>query len=296
MRGILLSGLMAWSVSVFGSESQFGFIYTTDLLPKNAKEVEQWLTWRGQKTGGTFNLFEGKTAIEYGVTDAFQIAGYATYDWMEAYENGPDGKTAPAEPFSYSQPGETDYYSSTKFIGLSLEAIYRVMSPYTDPFGMAFYFEPTVGDRFTELEARIILQKNFFDDTLVLAFNFTYAPEFRYLPSDDGTSKSWQEETDVNFSYGASYRFTSNWSIGFELLNEHEANSYDWSMHMNNGWYLGPSLHFGGKDFFVTAVFLKQMPWATTYADTAPDAVVHGYDFDNDFEMYRIRVKTGFYF
>lgn len=287
--------LFAWSA--FSSESQFGFIYTTDLLPKNAKEIEQFLTWKSQKTGGTFNMIEGKTAYEYGLFDNLQIAGYATYDWMEAYQNGPFGATTPSEQFSYSQPGPNDYYSSTRLIGLSFEAIWRVLSPYTEPVGLAFYIEPSVGDRFTEIETRIILQKNFLDDMLVFAFNFTYAPEYRYLPPDDGEGgSSWQEETDVNFDLGASYRFMPNWSLGFEILNEHEASSYDWSKHTNNAWYLGPNVHFGGKDFFVTALFVKQMPWATSYPDSVPGAYVHGYTFDNDFEMYRFRVKAGFYF
>lgn len=296
MRYLLFTGFLFFASAAFASESQFGFIYTTDLLPKGAKEIEQWLTWRTQKTGGTFNLLEGKTAYEYGLTDSLQIAGYATYDWMQAYQNGPFGATTPAEQFSYSQPGPNDDYSSGKFIGFSFEMIYRLMSPYTDPFGLAIYLEPTVGDRFTEIESKIILQKNFLDDMLVFAFNFTYAPEYRYLPDDDGNGSSWQEETDVNFDLGASYRFIPNWSIGFEILNEHESNSYDWSAHTNNGWYVGPNIHFGGKDYFVTALFVKQMPWATQYVNTVPGAYVHGYDFDNDFEMYRVRVKAGFYF
>jgi hypothetical protein len=57
------------------------------------------------------------------------------------------------------------------------------------------------------------------------AFNFTYAPEFRNLLSDDPTdptdpTRNWQEETDVNFSLAASYRFIANWSAGFEFVNE----------------------------------------------------------------------------
>ena len=141
----------------------------------------------------------------------------------------------------------------------------------------------------------IILQKNFLDDTLTLGLNFTYAPELRYLADTPGGAKSWQEETDVNLDFGASYRFIENWSAGFEFLNEREFNSYDFTQATNNGYFIGPSVHYGGKGFFVTAVFLTQLPWATVNQATVPGAVVNGYDFDNDFEKYRLRVKVGFY-
>ena len=57
-------------------------------------------------------------------------------------------------------------------------------SPYTDPVGLAIYFEPTVGDRFLEFDTRILVQKNYFDDRLILAANITWAPEIRYLPGN----------------------------------------------------------------------------------------------------------------
>ena len=296
---VLLSALLvvvAPSPAALGAESQFGFIYTTDLLPKGEKEIEQWLTDRNQKIAGNFNLVEERTAFEYGLADNFQIALYATYDWMTAYHNGPFGATTPAEQFSYDHPGPDDHYSASRFVGISAEGVYRLLSPYTDPIGLALYLEPTVGPAFLEAEAKLILQKNYLDDTLIFGFNFTYAPEFRLLSDDSATPKTWQEETDINFYLGASYRFIPNWSAGFEFLNEREFNdSYDFVRSTTNGFYVGPSLHFGAKSFFVTGVFLTQLPWATVNAETVPGTVVNNTTFDNDFEKYRLRLKFGFY-
>ncbi len=161
------------------------------------------------------------------------------------------------------------------------------------------YTEPTFGTNFYETENKIILQKNFFDDLLTVAFNFTYAPEFRNLldPADPtGAARGWQEETDVNFALAASYRFIENWSAGFELVNEHEYNSFTFSHESNSGYYLGPTLHYGGEKFFVTATALWQMPWATAHSDTVPGALVNGYILDNDFERFRFRLKVGYTF
>ncbi|MDE2026916.1 MAG: hypothetical protein KGJ11_00065 [Candidatus Omnitrophica bacterium] len=293
-------GLFILATPVFAEESQFTFVYTTDLLPKGKQEVEQWVTWRSQKIAGSFNFIEGRTEFEYGITDNFQGALYATYDWMEAHHNGPGGATTPAEQFGYKTPDPDAHFHATRFISGSAEGIYRLLSPYTDPIGMALYAEPSYGPKFFEGETKLILQKNFLDDTLITAFNFTYAPELRYLPTTDpisnNTKYNWQEETDMNLGLAISYRFMPNWSGGFEFLNEREFNSYYFAHPTNSGFYIGPSIHYGGKKFFVTVSFLQQLPWATKHSATLDGAIVGGRDFDNDFEKYRVRVKVGFPF
>jgi len=297
---LLLSAVALGSSMVSGvhaEESQFGYVYTTDLLPQGAKEVEQWATWRHQKVAGYFNQIDGRTEFEYGLTDRLQVAFYANYVWAEAYHNGPFGQTTSPEPLSYDKPGPDDHYNARRFVGFSGEAIYRIWSPYTDPLGIAVYVEPTVGPAFRELESKLILQKNFFDDRLVTALNFTYAPEWRYDTDDnDPTRKKWGYETDVNLNLAASYRFAPNWSAGVEFLNEHEYNSYDFSKESNDGYFFGPVIHYGGKKFFVTATFLEQLPWASSHSDTVPGAIVGRRIYDNDFEKYRIRIKAGWYF
>jgi len=279
---------------VRADEPLFGFTYTTDLLPKGKFEVEQWSTTRISKATGSFWQQENRTELEYGVNDLFQFSLYTNYDSTAAYHSGPFGATTPGEPFSYDVPGPNDHYRRSRFIGISGEAIYRLLSPYTHPVGVALYFEPTIGPGFIEPEARLILQKNFRDDRLVLGFNFTYAPEYRRLPPD--TSCMCLAETDVNADFGLSYRFRRNWSAGFEFFNERELNSLNFTHEINSAYYVGPTIHYGGKHFFVTATFVGQLPWATTHSDTQPGAIVGGRDYDNDFEKYRVRVKFGWYF
>jgi hypothetical protein len=297
-RAALLAAFLATTSSAaVAEESMFGFVYTTDLLPQGGKEIEQWVTWRHQKIGGTYDQLEGRTEFEYGLSSNLQAAVYLNYAWTQAYHNGPFGATTPPEQFSDMVAGADDFFNAKRFTGVSGELIYRILSPYTDGIGLALYTEPTIGKNFFELENKVILQKNYMDDLLTIAFNFTYAPEFRFVPGDDDpTVFSWQEETDVNFGLAVSYRFIENWSAGFELLNEREFNSFDFSHMSNSGYYLGPTIHYGGEHFFVTATALWQMPWASAHSDTVPGSLVNGYVLDNDFEKFRFRLKAGYTF
>ncbi|SFS08710.1 hypothetical protein SAMN05216570_2447 [Dyella sp. OK004] len=296
LLSVALLGL-ALSGQATAEESQFGYTYTTDLLPQGAKEVEQWMTWRHRKVAGSFDQLDGRTEVEYGLTDRLQVAMYANYVWSSAYHNGPFGQTTPPEPLSYDQPGPDQHYNAKRFVGISGEAIYRLWSPYTDPLGVAVYVEPTIGPAFREVETKLILQKNYLDDRLTLATNFTYAPEWRYQETDGQPGhKTWQEETDVNVSFAASYRFRENWSAGVEFINEHEYNSYNFNRESNSGYFFGPAIHYGGKRFFITATFLEQLPWASMHSDSVPGAVVGRRVYDNDFEKYRLRIKAGWYF
>jgi hypothetical protein len=190
--------------------------------------------------------------------------------------------------------------------GVSAELIWRLASPYTSPVGFAVYFEPTIGPRTRELEYRAIVQKNFYDDRVVIAANVTVGQEWRRLladpeadPASEEARDHWDKETDVNFGVGVSYRFRSNWSVGFEALNEREwagLNPFDSDKRTNDAYYVGPNIHYGGQHFFATATFLAQLGLAKDFANPAPGLVVDGISNADDFEKYRLRVKVGYSF
>jgi len=287
-------------------EPLFGYVYATDTLPKGKSEVEAWSTLREGRSQGDFHLWQGRMEISYGLTDNLQLSGYLNLAYADVFHNTPSGETAPPEVFADYAVGADKRMNRGRFEGVSGELIYRVLSPYTDPVGLALYIEPTIGPRTRELESRLILQKNFHDDRVVLAANVTVGQEWRYLQrdptADPGTEEfhdHWDKETDVNFGLGASYRFRRNWSAGVELLNEREwggLDPFNPGMRTNVAYYVGPNIHYGGERFFVTATVLAQLGMGKDYANPAPGFVVDGTTNADDFEKYRLRVKAGFYF
>jgi len=305
----VLAVMLAFTASpAIADEPLFGFVYTTDLLPKDKFEVEQWLTWRAGKGVGTFNVLEVRHEFEYGLSDALQVSGYINWEWAGARNNNViDGSTLPPETFANVEVPPSGDFNVTKFTGISGEAIYRILSPYIDGIGLALYVEPTIGPQLRELESRIILQKNFLDDRLVFSFNVTHAMEWRYLhgdpgalPTDEEFLDHWDKETDINFAIAGSYRFASNWSAGLEVTNEREWAGFDpfnSSMRTNVGYYFGPSLHYADEHMFATLTVLEQMPWgAKDYANPAPGFVFGGRNYADDFERFRARLKFGYYF
>ena len=308
LPALFATAFLAMAAPAQADEPLFGFIYTTDLLPKGQTEAEQWVTAREGRANGDFSFIQTRTELSHGVTDNFQLSGYLDFAHADVAHNGPDGTTIPPEVFAdYSaDPGKR--FVKTRFQDVSAEAIYRLASPYMSPIGAALYVEPTIGPRMRELETRLILQKNFVDDRLVFAFNATLAYEWRKLhgdpeadPTAEEFSTHWDKESDVNFGVAGSYRFAPNWSFGGEVQNEREwggLNPFNAGNRTNQAWYAGPTIHYGGKKGFATLTTLIQLPVAHDYAekDNSIDAVINGLSNADDFENLRVRLKVGFYF
>ncbi len=309
-RAAALLGLVILSATAspaLADEPLFGFVYTTDLLPKGQREVEQWATLREGRSEGYFHVVQARTEFSYGMTDRFQLSGYLNLSWADVYHNIPSGETAPPEIFAdyYADPNKP--FNHFRLESFSGEALYRISSPYTSPLGVAVYMEPSLGPRTMELENRLILQKNFLDDKLVFAFNTTVGFEMRELhgdPEAEPTSADfvdhWDHETDVNFGIAGSYRFARNWSVGLEFQNEREWAGFDpfaSSQRTNVAYYTGPTLHYANQHFFFTGTVLFQLPWAQDLADDAADSfVVNGITNADDFENLRVRLKFGYFF
>ena len=300
-------GSLMLSTAAYADEPLFGFVYTTDLLPKGKWEVAQWATWRAHKAHGRYNVVELRNEVEYGGTDNLQLSAYINYEWANAFHNNVmDGSTLVPETFAQLSVDPDDKFETTRLTGVAGEVIWRVLSPYTDGVGLALYIEPTIGPALRELESRIILQKNFLDDRIVLAFNATIAQEWRRLQADPTADpdssdfiEHWDKETDVNFGLAGSYRFAPSWSAGVELINEREwagLSPLASSKRTNTAYYFGPTLHYAGAHVFATLTAVDQLPWGADAANPRPGFVVSGRNYADDFERFRVRLKIGYYF
>ena len=276
---------------VFAGDSPFGYVYTTDTHGAGEWEIEQWITDRQGQAKGDYNAWLYSTEVEYGVTDNLQTALYLNYDRVSAYHNRTDSTTGPGA-FIPDGVNPDTRYTKTFFESVSNEWIYRILSPYKDPIGLALYLEPSYGDKKRELEGKIILQKNFFDDRLVWAANLIMEYEKTKFHGP------WEKETELQFTTGLSYRFLNHWNAGVEYRRRTAYEGFglnsDKRVFTNN--YVGPSLHYANKDWWVTVTYLTQLGNAKGYTDDARANIIGGRFYGEDAERREIRLRAGFSF
>ena len=261
---ILLSAVLQGSIAHAG-EGAFGWIYTLDLQPKGELEFEQRLQLTKQQATGSYNAWVSRSELEYGVTNDLQIAGYVNSYYVNANQNytnpegcgdGPTCTSGQPVPVGTWDPAAP--YRKSGIEGISLEAIYRITNPVTDPIGIGLYLEPTIGRNKNELAARLLLQSNFIDDKLILAGNVVAANEQLKFTPDGNTPESM-----LDILVGASYRFAPKWSAGVEARYHTDYSSYNLQNQTQQATFIGPNLHYASEDWWFTAAWRHQIKGGT---------------------------------
>jgi hypothetical protein len=255
-------------------ESPFASIYVTTLPRPGEVEGEQWLTSASSKPNERFDEVEGRDEVEYGVNNKLLLSLYANY------------RRTRVAPFGPGAPDrQTD---TTRFTGFSAEAIYQVLNPDTGLFGFALYLEPSIGAGERAFEGKLLFQRDFLDDRLILAAN----ANLEYVWAHNVAAGRWDRESALEFYLGASYRFTQRWYAGVEFLNENAYSGHilGGAHAQSNAFYAGPALHYAGWGWWATLAAYGQLPWAGNPAH-APGAISHG--LLAGAERLRLRLRVG---
>jgi hypothetical protein len=180
-----LLGLSAgwFSSAAFADEHLFGWVLGAETLPSKHAEAYEFLTLRTGKAEGTYLGWDSETEVEYGFTDQFQASLSLENHYF--YNKGVD---RPRDALNNTK--------AFRFGGVVLSGKYRLLSPFKDPVGLALrleagYLPHDEVDGLKQNEGyvapQLILQKNYFDDTLIFA-----GPSLHY-----GSERWW-----VTLSYG----------------------------------------------------------------------------------------------
>jgi hypothetical protein len=229
-----------------GGQRRFAYSYGTQTAPKGSVEYEQWVTWKAHTAEDSgFHKFEFRHEIEFGLTDRLQLGLYLA-DWE--IEESAEGH-------------ESKYEKS------AVELIYSLSDPAADWLGSALYFEAGAGPDVIELEAKLLLQKDFGPVSAV--YNFVLEAEWE--------GNDFEERTgEIQNIFGLSYQITPALSVGIEAL--HEIAFDDWSDAGDHVSYLGPNLSWRHGSFFAVIAPLFQV----TDVDDEPDfstRLIAGFSF-----------------
>lgn len=255
------------------------WIYTqgTDTRPQGTWELRFANITRLDKDGQDYTFHDFRPEVEYGVTDRLTIGLEAMIFSHDYSVEGED-----LNPMFETQGGEGGSFSDTQLGGLEASIKYNVLSPYKDALGLSIGFTYEYRDVYrldgAEIDQHsfvptLYLQKNFLDDTLVLAFKGKLEFELRTSPGVE------EEEIAPDLALGLSYRVAPKWFIGGEVRyqsdfleprEEGEPEPTDPSEFTSLGnfrvglqyqwaYYAGPTLHFAEKEWWLTFGALWQI-------------------------------------
>jgi uncharacterized protein DUF6662 len=253
--GLALVAALLFSAPFFptparADENLWGYVYGTDTLPAGANEVYLWTTSRNQKGKGNYRAWDTQLEFEHGFTDRFQASFYLT------------GRSHQISGGALVDDPERTLKRGLEFNGVNVEFKYNVLSVYKDLFGLSLYIEPEYsridkisGERMNGfgLESKLILQKNFFDDQLALAYNLTVEPEWNKFKASGEREKELEFEQTV----GASYRFLPHWFAGVE--GRYLAVYPEFKKRESDAYFLGPNIHYAAECWWFTFTFLPQI-------------------------------------
>ena len=260
---------------VRADENYFGYSYGAETLPKGRSEIYQWATSRMGKADGSYQAFDLQTEIEHGFTNRLQGSLY-----LNAISHAISGVSGFADTHR------------TVFNGIQASLKYNLLSADRGGWGAAIYLEPGYkrfsaksGERTDTwfLEPKLILQKNYLDDTLIWATNFSGEFEREH----NRVANKWESELELQLSTGLSYRFAHGWFVGVEAL----ATSAFERMHLDElgeyAVFIGPNLHYAARSWWAT---LTVMPQVTGWPENKGSR-----DLEH-FERLQVRLKIGYNF
>ncbi|NUS38228.1 MAG: hypothetical protein HOQ02_04285 [Lysobacter sp.] len=279
-----LCGAAFLAPAAHAGEPVFGWIYTTDTHPKGTSEIEQHVFLQQGQSQGEYSNWQFRTEYEYGVTDNYQVSVYLNSRYVHARRNGVDGRTGGPDTDFDDSFDTLRSYNKFRVETVSFENIWRLKNPFTDGYGLALYVEPEIGPHERELETRLILQKNFLDDTLIVAGNLMAAVE----REEGAASGEVEKATMIDLTAGVTYHFASHWSAGLEARNHREFAGYGLGNKEHSAWFLGPNVHYATQDWWITAAWRHQLPVVQAFneeqrAATVGDRIYGGEHARNEF-------------
>ncbi|HKB45461.1 MAG TPA: hypothetical protein VKC90_13770 [Chitinophagaceae bacterium] len=235
MRKILLFVLFVSATFISKAQDRyFARTYTTNILTKNAVDLEFSHTSRFGHKNQFFHAQDQRMEIEIGVGNSWQTAFYFNR-YQERYSDSNDGTVTSNE------------------IGFSNEWKWKVQNQGKHKPAIALYGEWGIkgGDEI-ELETKLILDK--WVGKSLWAFNAVaeYEKEFKW---QNGKLESGKWEAPVEFDLAYMYSLKPNLGIGFEIRNHNEISKEGWE---HSVFFGGPTLDFRGHNWFVIFNYLPQ--------------------------------------
>jgi hypothetical protein len=240
MKRTLLVIVMICSGRVFSQDRVFTYTYQSLVLNKGQKEIEVWTTLRGGRND-YFRGIDHRLEFEIGLGKRLQTAFYLNYGYSKGIEN-------------LNEVQSVNTYNTYSF---SNEWKFKLTDPVANVLGSALYFEYGIGPDETELEGKIILDKQV--GRTLHAFNLVGEYEFEkeFQPENGGLKTETNRETYFELDYAFSFRIKDGFALGLEARNQ---NQFSTSSELESSVLsLGPCLSYYTNGFWLNLALMPQV-------------------------------------
>jgi len=239
MKRILLFGVLLISLSTQAQDRLFTYTYQSNVLNKGQKELEVWSTMRTGRDN-FYRAFDHSLEFEVGLGGGLQTSFYLNYGYSKGIETDNNVQSLVTEN-SYS---------------FSNEWKLKLSDPVIDNVGSALYFEYKLGTDETELEGKLILDKQIGNSTHALNIAGEYEIGKLFVPNGNAIDVKNINEYHLEFNYGYGYKLNKNWALGAEVMDENTISGGNLEYSVLSA---GPSLSYATEGFGVNLSCLPQI-------------------------------------
>ena len=240
MKKILILLVFVNFSNLYAQDRLFTYTYQSTVLNKFQKEIEIWTTLHNGRT----NFYRGlahRMEFEVGLGGNLQTSFYLNYNYSKGIvENNGIQSTENNNNYSFSN-----------------EWKYKLSDPVANVFGSALYFEYTLSPSETELEAKLIFDKQIGRTLQALNIVGEYAFEKEFINVGNKINVGTNKEKTVELNYAFSYKVKDGLSLGFEIFNQNQfSNTNKWE---NSVLSAGPTVSFNMNGYWLNLTFMPQI-------------------------------------
>lgn len=241
MRKLYLLAIIFFSCSaLYAQERVFSYTYQSGVQPKGEAEIEVWSTLHAGRT----NYFLGmdhRLEFEMGLGGHLQTSVYLNYGYSKGIED---------------VNGIQTLNNSTEY-SFSNEWKYQFSKPVKGSLGSALYFEYMLSPSESELEGKLIFDKNLGKtiQALNLVGEYEFHKNFNRTGNTIGVNSSHELEVELN--YGFAYKFGKDIALGWEIFDQNQfSESSKWE---NSVLSMGPAFSYSAYDFNINLTLMPQI-------------------------------------
>lgn len=239
MKKLLFLAAILTAISTVAQDRVFTYTYQSNVLNKGQKELEVWTTL-GTGRQDYYRGLKHSLEFEIGLGGNLQTSFYLNYGYSKGIssENG------------------VEFLNSGNSYSFANEWKLKLSDPVANKLGSAIYFEYVLAPGETELEGKIIFDKQ--SGRFLNAFNLVGELEFEKEFELDGNEMEPENEMEfkLEWNYGWSYKINEHWNAGLELKNENIFKKGELEYSILSA---GPALSYSTSGFWINFGLMPQI-------------------------------------